>query len=278
MLEASGFDFRVRYPQKHLVKIAKEVGLEKSTYLLAYEIMIDLYRTYAPLKQTSATMAFACLELATLIMDQKMTSIYGAHIDSLYEKCSTSKAEILETILDLLDLYTHFQKSSTIGPLHHIDKFIQIRICLNQEMEQDPYLSRFTGDYESLKTNGSRKTLKTPITPASPSDVRKNGSVHANTSPVTLSPRSADSGRRNAAHKGQDSTIRFMLDANRAKKEKEMVSEYFKTQYEEYEVEVEVEVEESFRPSRDDYRGSRVSTRGREDRYYYHNSYKRARR
>ncbi|RKF63758.1 CTD kinase subunit beta [Erysiphe neolycopersici] len=273
MLEASGFDFRVRYPQKHLVKVTKELGLDKSVYLTAYNIMIDLYRTLAPLKQTSATMSFACLELAVLIMDEKKTVIPRTLATSLCENCSTTRTEILETILDLLDLYTHSQKSSIIGPLHHIDKFIQIQIILNQEIEQDPSLNRNSAVFESLGVNGAKKTPQTPVTPGSP-EIRRNGNT--NTSPTLLSPRPASSGRRSGMNTTRvpEITIRFMLDAEQARKEQEMVSEYFKTEYEEY----EVEVEEPIRPPPRPERPNRNHTRGRDDRHYHYNTSKRARR
>ncbi|KAI6244940.1 CTD kinase subunit beta [Erysiphe necator] len=273
MLEASGFDFRVRYPQKHLVKITKELGLEKSVYLTAYNILIDLYRTLAPLKQTSATMSFACLELAALMMNEKEHLISRLHSTSLYKKCSTSRTEILETIFDLLDLYTHSHKSSIIGPLHFIDKFIQIQILLNQEIEQDPSLNRHSGIYEYTKVNGAKQTPKTPVTPASP-EIRKNGNT--NTSPVLLSPRSASSSRRSGtnATRGPEITIRFMLDAEQVRKEEEIVSEYFKTEYDER----EIEVEEPIRPPPRPERTVRSLIRGREDRYHHYNSSKRARR
>ncbi|RKF53728.1 CTD kinase subunit beta [Golovinomyces cichoracearum] len=270
MLEASGFDFRVRYPQKHLVKVAKEIRLERSTYHVAYDIMTDLFRTFAPLKQTSTTMCFACLELATLLINGNAAKNRNSSASFLYKKCYTTRAEILETILDLLDLYTHFQKSSIIGPLHNIDKFIKIRIALNQELEQNHSLSRYTGFHESIKSNGVKKTPITPITPGSPSNVRKSGD--SKRSPAILSPRSEDSGRRGAV-KGQDITIRFVLDVEQAKKEKKIVSEYFETKYEE----IEVDVEEPMRPPQED-QGSRGQTRGRDDRYSNYNSSKRARR
>ncbi|CCU82816.1 unnamed protein product [Blumeria hordei] len=270
MLEASGFDFRVRKPQKHLVKIAKEAKLSKATYLVAYDIMIDLYRTFAPLKQTSATMSFACLELAVLVMNPKGVPIRSSKLRYLYEKCSSTRPEILETLLDLLDLYTHFQKSSIVGPLHNIDRFIQIRIALNQEVEQTSSKNRYTEFHGPPKINSFKKTPITPRTPSSPSEVRKNGNI---VSPVTQSPRSADSSRRNATARTQDGTIRFILDAEQAKREQEKVSEYFKTQYEEY----EIEVEETVRPQRDD-RVDRGQNRGRDERYNNRSFSKRARR
>jgi CTD kinase subunit beta len=273
MLEASGFDFRVRYPQKHLIKLAKESKVDKDISKLAYIIMIDLYRTFAPLKQTCATMAFACIELATLIAEKQQILIRGDEAPR-YTKWHTTRSEVVETLLDLLDLYTHFQKSCIVGPSHNIEKFISIRIKLNQEVEGDAKLSRYTEFHEAQRSNGrlNIRTPKTPITPASPSDLRANG--RDGVSPATLSPRSSGSGRRGIGARGQDGTVRFMLDVDQAKQEKDTVGEYFKVEYEEY----EVEVEEAIRPERDD-RGSRNHyhhRNGRDDRSFHHN--KRGRR
>ena len=72
MLEASGFDFRNRYPQKLVLKIAKHYDLERTSVgRTAYSMCLDLYRTFAPLKQTSPAMAMACVELAGRLCDNR---------------------------------------------------------------------------------------------------------------------------------------------------------------------------------------------------------------
>ena len=266
MLEASGFDFRARYPQKHLIKLSREAGIDKETAKVAYRMMIDLYRTFAPLKQTSAAMSFACIELATFLLEENQEIMRGERAPK-YQQWWTTRSEVIETILDLLDLYTHFQKSSTVGQSFNIDRFISVRIKLNQEMEEDTSYDRYTEQYEAPKTNGLKsniKTPKTPITPASPSDARTNGKEGA--SPATLSPRSSSSGRRATGVRGQDGTIRFMLDAEQAKQEKDTVADYFKVEYEDY----EVEVEEPVKPSHHNDRGHRDQRNGRDDRWHHH--------
>ncbi|KUJ17053.1 cyclin-like protein [Mollisia scopiformis] len=273
MLEASGFDFRVRYPHKHLIKLAREAGFDKDVTRVAYNMMIDLYRTFAPLKQSCATMSFACLELATKVLEKQQEKIHGKHAPQ-YKKWSTRRAEVLETILDLLDLYTHFQKSSIVGPGHSMDKFIQLKIKVNQEAGEGQSLNRFTEFFDPPKINGFRsniKTPKTPVTPASPAEVRVNGK---DASPATLSPRSSGSGRRGIGARGQDGTVRFMLDAEQAKEEKDITSKYFTEEWEEY----EVEVEEPIKPEKED-RGPRPPYRGngRDDRPTFHQN-KRPRR
>jgi CTD kinase subunit beta len=261
MLESSGFDFRARHPHKHLIKLAKDVGIDREVAKLAYTIMLDLCRTFAPIKQTCAAMSAACIELATRISGQE----HDISPD-LYRKWRTTRAEVVETVLDLLDLYTHFQKSSIVGPSYDIETFIQLKIQLNQGGEN----IRYTEEHQAPKTNGARsniKTPKTPITPASPSDTRVGSKDIM--SPATLSPRSSSS-RRGLGVRGQDGTVRFMLDAEEAKQEQESVNEYFKVEYEEYEVEVEETIkyernERHERPHNYNYRNGR----GGDDRYHH---------
>ena len=271
MLEASGFDFRVRYPQKHIIKLAKDARIDKDVAKVAFEVIVDLYKTFAPLKQTCATMSFACIEFATLILEKQQDNIRG-QVSPSYEKWCTTRAEIMETLLDLLDLYTHFQKSSIVGPSYNIEKFIQLKIKLNQEVEEDATLSRYTEQHEPPKTNGFKsniKTPKTPITPASPSDTRINGKDIA--SPATLSPRSSGSGRKSVGARGQDGTIRFMLSAKQAKKEKETVAEYFKVEFEEYEIEVEEPIKNDRPQHHHNDHNHHGHRNGRDNRFHHHN-------
>lgn len=94
MLEASGFDFRTRHPQKVLIKLAKLYGLSKTSEAssLAYRISMDLYRTFAPLKQTTSTMAFSCLELAGRLLDQRIEDV---ETGKDYERWKTSREEVM---------------------------------------------------------------------------------------------------------------------------------------------------------------------------------------
>jgi CTD kinase subunit beta len=95
MLEASGFDFRNRYPQKVLIKLAKLYNFDKETTAkTAYNMCCDLYRTFAPLKQTTPTMAFACLELSARLCGTQLENLQGE--DGFdYERWSTSREEVM---------------------------------------------------------------------------------------------------------------------------------------------------------------------------------------
>lgn len=94
MLEASGFDFRTRHPQKPLIKLAKHYGLTQQSEIsrTTYRISQDLYRTFAPIKQTTSTMAFACLELAGRLLDQRMEAVESG---ADYEQWKSSREEVM---------------------------------------------------------------------------------------------------------------------------------------------------------------------------------------
>lgn len=268
MLESSGFDYRNRYPQKYLFKIGRKMEVPKETIKIAYNIMLDLYKTFAPLKLTSAAMSLSCLELALRLSsapsprtDAEKNIITPTSpstsppLQTLIEKVAKvelqpykcSRAQIMEGMLDLLDLYTHFQKATKVGMNYSIQNYVDIRIVLNQEAERDNR-PRHT-QWRILRNgfNKGLKTPKTPTTPASPSDARVSNGMQqsglgamANGGSATSppSPKSSGSGRR-ARHEG---TIRFVLDANEAKKEKRCVQSYFQDEWEEVEVEVEEKI------------------------------------
>ena len=93
MLEASGFDFRNRYPQNLVLKIAKHYHVDRDTVgRTAYNISLDLYRTFAPLKQTTATMAVACVELSGRICDQPIPELEKG---MTYERWTISRPEVM---------------------------------------------------------------------------------------------------------------------------------------------------------------------------------------
>lgn len=77
MLEASSFDFRTRHPQQLIIKLARHhrLGSHSAVTKTAHLISLDLYRTYAPLKQCTAVLAFACLELAVRLHAQEVEAI-----------------------------------------------------------------------------------------------------------------------------------------------------------------------------------------------------------
>jgi CTD kinase subunit beta len=207
MLESAGFDFRTRHPQELVVKLVRERGLPKETVgRTAYNMSIDLYRTFAPLKQTSQTMAISCVELTARLLnltsDFNMDTIVGPDGISL-ERWST-----------------------IVGGQFSIDNYIAIRITLNKEATA-LNLPRYTETIDAPKSilNGAAN----------------GASKHSPASPPAMGPTSATGARSRVGERGKDGTVRFMLSAERARGEKEAVAKYFAAdEYETYEEEVDV--------------------------------------
>ena len=93
MLEASGFDFRNRYPQNLVLKMAKHYRVDRDTVgKTAYNICLDVYRTFAPLKQTTATMAVSCVELSGRICEQPISDL---ETGKDYKRWKISRFEVM---------------------------------------------------------------------------------------------------------------------------------------------------------------------------------------
>ena len=141
--------------------------------------------------------------------------------------CAFSQGTV-ETLFDLLELYTHHCTSTSVGPRFPADRFLTVRIPLNQEAEAQK-LPRYTHWREKKavakeeKANGSRPGKRKAEPAERPATV---------THP--LAPFSANGEKPKF---GRDGTVRFILDQDRADNEKRLVAEYFKVETEEYEVE-----------------------------------------
>lgn len=95
MLEASTFDFRTRHAQPLTLKFVKLTGVPVTTVgRLAFDVCNDLYRTFAVLKQTTATLALASLEFAARLSHHDTTAIIGEKGISL-QQYSTTRLEIM---------------------------------------------------------------------------------------------------------------------------------------------------------------------------------------
>ena len=115
-----------------------------------------------------------------------------------------------------------------------------IRIALNQEASVNDYPRYTNSSNKKTLTNGAKasnghkdpKLSTSPVSPRDPSAL--DGKPSPSTGPGTPVGRKSRAGL-------MDGTVRFMLDAERAREEKRIVDEYFKIEEEEYEVEVERE-------------------------------------
>ena len=248
MLESSGFDFRSSHPQPLMVKLAKMYDFEKTSPVVrtAYSISLDLYRTFAPLKQTNATLAFSCLELAARLHDIEHGAIWHGED---YQSFRIERGEVMETLLDLLELYTHHRTSTAVGPDFPVEIFLEVRIPLNLESEEKK-IPRHTawfegapetgggartsngttanGDYSHSQSRGSSKNV-------SPKDV---ASPSTNASSVSTAPTSgpppgganatptATAVRQRMGERGREGTVRFILNPDREREERSIIDMY----------------------------------------------------
>lgn len=120
--------------------------------------------------------------------------------------------------------------------------FLETRITLNKEAENAAY-DRYTEWVPPKKTalNGAGNGSKaSPVSPAS--DLKSSNAVSPH-SPPAMGPTAANGAKSRVGERGKDGTVRFMLQAQRARDEKEVVGAYFaEDEYEEVEEEFEVPV------------------------------------
>ena len=236
-----------------MIKLAKHYGLRQHSAVVktAYSISLDVYRTFAPLKQVTACLAFACLELAGRLHNEPTEpiekgtdyrswkvnrSMVMGNLSTLCIEYLTCTDVILpETLLDLLELYTHYRTNTIVGPEFAVDTFLNVRIKLNEEVEFK-HLPRFTEWKEPKKprpvangtgrlSNGSRpspkdvspKEVVTPVQPPTPTSTAPSAAA----APANGTPRTGRIGER-----GRDGTVRFMLNPDREQEERNIVAEY----------------------------------------------------
>ena len=247
MLEASGFDFRNRHPQEFLISLMKTYDFPKSSPVvkLAYQISLDMYRTWAPLKQPTATLAFACLELATrLLPDEEHEAIWKG---TDYEMWGVRRVMVMETQLDLLELYTHHRGQSVIGGEFPVERFLEVRIPLNQEAEERK-IPRYTGWVEEkgetngVTVNGANGKKSVNVSPREMLASPRRGSSNTNASTSATSG-AAGSGnatsaggsggqvagvRQRVGERGREGTVRFILNPDRERDEKAIIELFSK--------------------------------------------------
>lgn len=239
MLEASGFDFRNRHPQELLIKIAKFYSFQRHSPVVktAYSISLDLYRTFAPLKQQTATLAFACLELAGRLLGEEHADIWQGRD---YEEWRIERGMVMETLLDLLELYTHHRTSTAIGAEFPVDTFLEVRIPLNLEAEER-HLPRYTawmelpgakhkeprngaaghgvnGTANGSHTRSSSKNVS-PKDVTSPRSTNSSSGVASGSTTAT----SVQTVRQRVGERGREGTVRFILNPDRERDEKAVV-------------------------------------------------------
>lgn len=143
---------------------------------------------------------------------------------------------ITETVHDLLDLYEHAQAPFTtrLGAKYSKDDFVRIKLEFKQIMETENlarYASSDELESDEIKQNGSTDNMDM--------DTPQSKTRSTTTSPKEVNGISKEESLREQTSM-KEGTLRYMVDIERAKHEKEVVYDYFHDKTEEYEVEEEV--------------------------------------
>lgn len=236
VLEAGTFDFRGRHPHQTLTKIARGLGRTANVqrvHDLAWTALTDLYRTFSPLKHTSATLAFAMMELAARLLDERtvLAQIQGANLDRWY----TTREETMEVILDSVDLYIQHTTASILGTRYSLDDFLRVRLALKRECDDSSIPRNCTAPAQTAPTSKVQNGHPTPVSP--PQAASAQPPQPAPPAPQFAAPVAGG-------------TLRFMLNPHLAKSERDTVENYFKEEWEEYEEEIEIPLPRSERPER----------------------------
>ena len=224
ILETIGFDFRVQYPQKLLSKMIRRLlpsADARAFQKLAYAMSIDLFKTFAPIKQSTFTMVLAIIELTALVSELHQDALLNLDPTAYH----TERGCVVETMLDLLDLYTQFHKQTKIGAQFKLSKLMDVKIELNKNL---------TGSgqrFEAWCNRCAKEAAELHPAPITPGSATSPAAVGSGILPATT--------KSVKRIRESESTMRFVFDGEEARKERDLTAGYLNDEYEEYEVEIE---------------------------------------
>ncbi|GAW20189.1 hypothetical protein ANO14919_096860 [Xylariales sp. No.14919] len=219
VIETLRFDFQVRNPFKILAKIVKAVlGSDQPAidfFIEAYKVGTDMYKTFAPLKHTTFTCAFAIARLTALITGLSEDVFVNLDPTEYY----TYEEWVAEVMLDVLDLYTDHSRSTLLGQEINPQAFIDVKIKVNKQIEaaQIPRYQKFCNECEreGFPSPSFAGSATSPASPTGTNSTIKRGP------------------------KGHEGTYRFLFDAAEVRQERTAYEEHTKDEWEEWEEEVE---------------------------------------
>ncbi|RCI09617.1 hypothetical protein L249_3888, partial [Ophiocordyceps polyrhachis-furcata BCC 54312] len=265
ILETIGFDFRTRYPQKLVVKLVRSIlgcsAHAKAFFATAYAICLDMYKTFVPIKRTTLVMATAVIELTARLRNEHLDKVHdrffslsnNSHRRRRHHTYKQCRDAVMETMLDLLDLYVQHHKSTRLATVFDLAAFIDIKIRLNTDLD-DSAAPRFL--FHCSRCEVADPNPLTPIIaqPSSSSAALSSPSPHGNNNNNNNNENNSnaynninnnnnlvwppDASIRRTA-RGQDGTMRFVFDPEAADKEQVKAAEFFTRDFEDVEIEVD---------------------------------------
>jgi hypothetical protein len=94
--------------------------------LLAWNIALDGYRTFAPLKYPPHILALAYIQLSSLLHSQAIAIDYAVY--------AAKQHYVDAVIIDLLDLYIHHLQTTHVGPGYHPSMFMNLQIAIRRQL------------------------------------------------------------------------------------------------------------------------------------------------
>ncbi|PHH63621.1 hypothetical protein CDD81_5602 [Ophiocordyceps australis] len=215
----------------------------KSMLATAYAMSIDLYKTFVPIKRTTLAMALAIVQLTAHLGPDPGT--VSSHLDRIHRfasgRCSRPASPsgtksllrhdaIVESMLDLLDLYVQHHKSTRLGPVFDLARFMDIKIRINNDLDASASL-RHLFHCSRCDVADAEPLVALSVTAADPSPL----ALEPDAAPPAWPPDAAV--RRTA--RAHDGTMRFVFDPAAAHVEHKAASDFFRQEYHEYEIEVD---------------------------------------
>jgi CTD kinase subunit beta len=126
LLETISFDFRSNHVEEYLVKIGKDLKVDKEVALLAWLIAIDSFQIDIGLKVPPHATAISCLIIASKLQG----GVVKGELNVKPERYYTNSRSVNEALLDLLDLYIHhFNFTTLVGFFPDLkDQFLNIKL------------------------------------------------------------------------------------------------------------------------------------------------------
>ena len=106
--------------------VPREIALQ------AWNIALDGYRTFAPLKHPPHILALAYIHLSTLLLLPHQDL---PHIP--YQSLLAPPADVDAVMIDLLDLYIHHLATTHVGPQYALQKFMNLQIGIRRGLTGD---------------------------------------------------------------------------------------------------------------------------------------------
>ncbi|KAK9480422.1 cyclin-like protein [Lipomyces japonicus] len=133
VLETMSFDFRIRHPQPYIIKFCKFLNLPSDMGKTAWLVCIDSYKTLAPLKNTPAAVALACVYVACALNQSDDANNSG--LDVHPARFNIPNEQFESVILDLLEFYIDWLPQAILYQKYKDPGlFMEIRIEFNKRL------------------------------------------------------------------------------------------------------------------------------------------------